>query len=158
MSKEKLQNEYQPKISNMKLKILSPFLILLCAIFACDPEPDLKDCSENPTENIKWLKELIEKENNTTDSNGLEIVQYNYKDQTVFLVEDCIKNCSDGLAIVYDCEQNVLCEFGGIAGLNTCPDFEDNATEKRFYFLQEKIILLMKDVKKKLLLIPRFLS
>ena len=123
----------------MKIKILYLITILLGTFFACDPEPDLKDCSDNPTENVGWLKELIKKENDSTyndsiNSNGLEIIQYYYKDQTVFYIRDCIKNCNDALDIVYDCEKNVLCEFGGIAGVNTCPDFEEKAISKKILF------------------------
>ena len=140
MSKKLQIKKINQNLNDMKLKILFTLLTVLSALFSCDPEPDLKDCSDNPIENVGWIKELIKKETDSTYndsiyiSNGLEIVQYNYKEQTVFLVEDCIKNCSDGLAIVYDCEQNVLCEFGGIAGLNTCPDFEANATNKKILF------------------------
>jgi len=28
----------------------------------------------------------------------------------------------------YDCEGNVICEFGGFDGRNTCPDFESNVS------------------------------
>ncbi len=32
---------------------------------------------------------------------------------------------------VYNCQGQVICQFGGIAGLNTCPDFYDTATDKK---------------------------
>lgn len=61
------------------------------------------------------------------------IAQYYYKGQTVILIDDC-SNCSDAMQEVYDCNGNVLCQFGGIAGLNTCPDFESKARFVRTLF------------------------
>ncbi|WP_303317645.1 hypothetical protein Q4Q34_17165 [Flavivirga abyssicola] len=108
--------------------------LFLCLIFfiGCsetDKAQTSKLCSDNPLENIDWLKELL----NNTDSNGLEIIQYDYKGQTVFSINSCL-NCADNLITVYDCKRNKVCEFGGIAGLNTCPDFETEATNKTVIF------------------------
>ena len=35
---------------------------------------------------------------------------------------------ADGLVLVYNCSGEVICEFGGIDGRNTCADFETEAT------------------------------
>lgn len=120
------------------MKIIIKGFILFVTLFtltSCDNEDDsLKRCSDNPLEEIKWLKELVDNENNTNNSMGLEIIEYVYKGQTVFMVDNCINNCSDSLVTVYDCEKNILCEFGGIAGLNTCPDFDSEAINKKILF------------------------
>ena len=110
------------------------FLILLTISFlGCsetdNEKPASKICLDNPLENIEWLKKLI----NNTDSNGTEVIQYNYKNQTVFSINNCL-NCSDNLITVYDCQRNKICEFGGITGLNTCPDFDTEATNKTTLF------------------------
>jgi len=113
------------------------YLLLPIVLFlSCEEEQDpVKNCDDNPLENIDWLKKLVDTENNTDaeNSNGLEITQYTYKKQTTFLINNCV-NCADNLTILYDCEQNKLCEFGGIAGVNTCPDFEKEATNKTVLF------------------------
>jgi len=83
---------------------------------------DFSLCEDNPIENIIWIKELVERQ--SMINNTLEITQYNYMGNTVFSVDTCPYNCSDSLINVYDCDQNLICEFGGIAGLNTCPDFD----------------------------------
>ncbi len=58
-----------------------------------------------------------------------EIYAYQYKGQTVFMVNSCT-NCSDSMAQVYTCGGQVICTFGGIAGLITCPDFDDVAVNR----------------------------
>lgn len=105
-------------------------LLLFCS---CDKDEQENTCGENPLENISWLKELVDNENNTDDTSGLEIIQYTYKNNTVFSVNDCI-NCADAITVVYDCEKNVLCEFGGIAGVNTCSDFYDEAIKESILY------------------------
>ena len=59
-----------------------------------------------------------------------QIIQYDYKNETVFLIDSC-NGCNDNLTIIYNCKGEIICEFGGIAGLNTCPDFEKQANNKR---------------------------
>jgi hypothetical protein len=67
-----------------------------------------------------------------TEQNGNkgEIIQYHYQGQTVYLVNTCL-DCSDSMAEVLDCQQNVVCRFGGIAGFNTCPDFSQKAKNEK---------------------------
>lgn len=115
----------------MKYSFLFIFLISFigCSEIGKDDNPSSKTCGEDPLENIEWLKELV----NNTDTNGLEIIQYNYKEQIVFSINSCL-NCADNLIVVFDCERNKVCEFGGIAGLNTCPDFDTEATNGTIIF------------------------
>lgn len=60
----------------------------------------------------------------------LEIYAYKYKGDTVFLVSSTCEQCADMMAHVYSCKGKTICQFGGIAGLNTCPDFSDLATNR----------------------------
>lgn len=126
---------YELHLVIKSISMRSTFLFLLLIFFLGCSEIDngnsqsSKTCSDDPLENIDWLKELI----NNTDSNGLEIIQYDYKEQTVFSINNCL-NCTDNLIVIYDCERNKICEFGGIAGLNTCPDFDSEATNKTIIF------------------------
>ena len=88
-------------------------------------------CSSGPKTDPYWracfdrsgLKELGDK------LPGNEIYAFKYKGQVVFLVGGC-DNCSDSMGQLYTCDGQVICLFGGIAGLNTCPDFNDTATDQ----------------------------
>lgn len=75
-----------------------------------------------------WVKELsatFEKENSHS-----QILEYTYNNKTVYFVSFCYQ-CPDAIDAVYDKENNKLCEFGGFVGLNTCPDFDQKATNKK---------------------------
>lgn len=116
----------------MKYNLLFLFFVIFFGCSDTDAEGlALKTCSDTPLETIDWLKDLI----NNTNSNGLEIVQYTYQEQTVFSINNCL-NCADNLIVVYDCKKNKVCEFGGIAGLNTCSDFDTKATNQTVIFTQ----------------------
>jgi hypothetical protein len=60
----------------------------------------------------------------------IEINAYRYKGAVVFGVDSTCTSCADMMGYVYSCTGEKICEFGGIAGLNTCPDFVDLATDK----------------------------
>ena len=114
----------------MKLKhILFSFFVTL--LFTSCETNEINNCgTETPLEDIAWLKELktnFEKDFSLTKR---RITQYNYKGNTVFMIEHCV-NCADSMATVFDCEKNEVCAFGGIAGVNTCPDFGKSATNKK---------------------------
>lgn len=112
------------------LLLLFPFLV------ACgDQSQDLnKTCSiKDPLKEIDWLKEIVATLDKRAGAQGSEIIQFVYQDQCVIMVNDCF-NCADNLVRVYDYEQNVICEFGGFAGLNTCIDFENEATDPQVLY------------------------
>lgn len=79
-------------------------------------------------ENSVWLDTIIS--NAKRGRNKGEVIQYNYNDETVFSINTCVE-CADAMTTVYNCAGETQCQFGGIAGLNTCPDFEDKATDKK---------------------------
>lgn len=113
---------------------LASFLLLILVVCAADRcreatrqgEPQTTNCNPDGTLPA-WLSELIK---SGPASNKSIIIQYKYTGQAVFSVNMCL-DCADAMTVVYDCDQNVVCQFGGIAGLNTCPDFEQNATRIR---------------------------
>ena len=76
----------------------------------------------------EWLKDIIEDAQESPQK--AEVIRYLYKGQTVYYINTC-KDCADSMADVYNCSGEVICQFGGIAGFNTCPDFEDKATDKK---------------------------
>ncbi len=84
--------------------------------------------SENPLDDIQWLKERKEILEMSTRIAGWQIVRYRYHGDYVFWIDDCY-HCPDGLISVYDCSGEVICEFGGIDGRNTCINFKTEATD-----------------------------
>jgi len=115
------------KINMKKLKLIVVCSILL-SIFSCDKNQDEKSQYEtdNPLEDISWLKE----KKHQLDSNDMpsQIIRYKYDGDYVFLIDPCVQ-CPDGLISVYNCDGDVICEFGGIDGRNTCLDFGIEATD-----------------------------
>jgi hypothetical protein len=83
---------------------------------------------ENPLDELDWLIKIVE--DNTDNPASAEIYRCIYNQQEGFLIDLCV-GCPDGLVQFYDCEGTVLCEFGGIDGRNTCPDFEENVSDKK---------------------------
>jgi len=113
---------------------MNNFIILL-GIIAASIGCKHNDPQNNATDLPQWVKDNIavfEKNNAKA-----EIDQMTYKGKTVFLVDPCVK-CPDDLVTVYDRDKNILCEFGGIAGLNTCRDFNSNIKDKVVLWPVEK--------------------
>ena len=86
--------------------------------------------TDNSLEDLAWLRNIKRAFEQSASAVKREIYQYTYEGNTVFLVDDCASNCNDALQVVYNCNGDIICEFGGIAGLNTCPNFLDTATNK----------------------------
>lgn len=112
----------------LELKVLVVAGLLFSA-FQCEAPSTLAEQESKHCANVDWLTSIIEGINTSTGVSG-EVIRYQYKGQTVYYVDTC-KGCADSMAIVYTCSGEVLCEFGGIAGFNTCPDFADKATGKK---------------------------
>jgi len=115
------------------LKLLAlTFLLLL--FLSCEEDnqeiQNLVQCEfENPLMDLDWLKEINCNLSKRAVPYGYQIFSYQYRGSTVFLIDPCY-NCRDSSASVFDCEGNGICEFGGIMGQNTCPDFSTEATHK----------------------------
>ena len=104
-------------------------LLLICSL-ACQKESvNPQVCPSNPLESISWLKEIHENFQKIAAPSANRIIQYEYKGACVFLIDPCYQ-CPDGLVVVYNSAKEIVCEFGSIAGLNTCPDFYELATNK----------------------------
>ncbi len=115
---------------NMK-KLASLFLIILLVntAFKCEsPAPVEPGDTAATCENSEWLKTIIA--NAKESGNKGEVIQYQYHGEKVFSINTCV-GCADAMTVVLDCAGETKCQFGGIAGFNTCPDFEDKATNKK---------------------------
>jgi hypothetical protein len=112
------------------VKILLVCILLLPCQFSCkEKEHGPGACgTDDPLENIQWLKELKTSLELSAKMAGAQIILYRYHGEDVFWINDCY-NCMDGLIQVYNCSGEVICQFGGIIGMNTCPDFFEEATD-----------------------------
>lgn len=81
----------------------------------------------DPLSELTWLKQMKDIFDFDMSGQRQSINLFIYNNQHVFKISNC-EGCADEMTIVYNCEGKKICEFGGIAGINTCPDFESNAT------------------------------
>lgn len=113
------------------LLLILPALVLAVA---CNSIP-ADDSGEQATktgiscEDNAWLEGMIQSLEEREDQKA-QIIRYRYNNETVYLVDDCL-GCADAMQIVYTCSGEEHCTFGGIAGLNTCPDFFEKATDRK---------------------------
>lgn len=110
------------------------FLFLFSVLFltSCPINDEVFNNScdvQNPIENLVWLKEIKTSFEQSSSATKRSIIQYKFKNKIVFLVDSC-NNCPDNLTTLYNCEGVKICEFGGIAGLNTCSGFDKEAKNK----------------------------
>lgn len=114
------------------MKISKTILLLITLLFfQCENTVDPEVCPD--AENKEWFSELKAEYSGHPDLK-VEIYSYLYNNQTVFAVDTVEPTCCDFMDVVYDCSGNVICQFGGIAGLNTCPDFAEKATNKKLIY------------------------
>ncbi len=87
-------------------------------------------CGVNdPLNELSWLLDIKTSFEQSAAPVKRKIYQYTYNANTVFLIDACL-GCSDSIQTIYDCSGTSICEFGGILGLNTCPDFSENSTNE----------------------------
>ena len=108
----------------------SLFIIILLSIslsaFTCEDSLSL------PCDNNEWLQDQVDAMKRNRSQDGI-IEQYEYEGQVVISINACV-GCADAMTIVYDCTGRELCKFGGIAGFNTCPEFDDVAVFVKVIF------------------------
>jgi hypothetical protein len=113
----------------MLIRYFTLFALACFLHLSCNPDKNGRVCgTDNPLEDLPWLKEVAFVMSANANMIGGQIIQYHYQGNYVFMVNDCY-GCLDGLITVHNCDGDVICEFGGIAGLNTCLDFQETATD-----------------------------
>ncbi len=109
--------------SMISVNLLMRFSIIACLLgfVATGCREEIKNtCNVRNPRDLPWLQKIIDQ--NRSNPTGARIVQYTYRGESVFLVNLC-EGCPDALTNVYNCKGEVICEFGGIDGRITCPDF-----------------------------------
>jgi len=131
------------------MKLNYVLLLVSMLLLSCteNEETTSQNCTENPLENIDWLSELVRNEALINRVGSIRITQYTFNNQIAFLIDDCIgEGCITNQATLFDCDQNILCEFGGIDQATTCPNFETEATNPVQLFPELRNSLCDKDV------------
>ena len=95
-------------------------------IFSSCQDHAISPCAMENEHADEWLRQKIESYKHGTKA---EIYSLTYNGKTVIEIKDCV-DCADGMTTIYNCSGTAICQFGGIAGLNTCPDFYQEATGK----------------------------
>lgn len=125
----------------MKINLILLFLLFSFFSFSCkktaekqSPPSQDEICNTlNPLEELSWLKEIKTMFELRGGAPGAQIIAYKYNGSDVFWIDDCF-GCDDNLIRIYNCTGEVICEMGGIAGLNTCPDFFEKASDSTMLF------------------------
>ena len=112
----------------MKTIVILLLLALTITAFQCESSRTVIPEESEYCENVDWLQTIIT--NAKQNSTKGEVIRFQYKGETVYYIDTC-KGCADNMSQVYNCSGEVICKFGGIAGFNTCPDFEATATQKK---------------------------
>jgi hypothetical protein len=115
----------------MKIKIFIPTVVffMLVLAYTCKSDENITpECNyDDPLNDIEWLNEKKQQLEMSMSMAGWQIIRYKYENEYVFLIDECFQ-CPDALTLVYNCDGNIICEFGGIDGRNTCPDFPGYAS------------------------------
>lgn len=112
---------------------ISFLTLLIVMIVSCKTTSNAQKSIEKPFEDILWLKELKEGFDKDSSIKKAMIIQYEYKNEIVYLVENCYQ-CPDGMSTVYNSKKEKVCEFGGIMGMSTCPDFSEKASKEKVIY------------------------
>ena len=110
-------------------------IISLSLLFSCETKDNINSqCdTDDPFTDIEWLGEIKQVFELRMGMAGAQIIRYQYNGDYVFWVDPCY-NCPDGIISIYNCQGEVICEFGGIDGRNTCPCFHNSATDSTMLF------------------------
>jgi hypothetical protein len=113
--------------------LVSVMMLSLLSCKTADKDQSSYCGSANPLEDIPWLKKIKTEMEMSERAAGGQIIGYSYKGDNVFWIDRCY-GCADDLIDVYNCQGEVICEFGGIAGMNTCIDFHSEAKDSTMLF------------------------
>lgn len=101
---------------------------------SCNEQKTPTDPWVNVCEDLVWLDSI----KGSIIQNGYTATIYltHYQDKRVFEVNACL-GCADFPTTVHDCEGTVMCTFGGLSGVNTCPDYGPAMEDKLLYWKKD---------------------
>ncbi|MBM3231854.1 hypothetical protein FJZ21_00550 [Candidatus Pacearchaeota archaeon] len=98
------------------------FLIVLVILVLISAYYSLNYSQE---ENLGWI------EGNLLNSEVVKVSECNYNSEEVYYFES--PECCDFINHLYNSKGEIICSFGGIAGTNTCPDFDISSCIKNIW-------------------------
>lgn len=119
------------------MKKYSILVVLMFLLSFCTKKEQKEPCFETDAFEIEWLNEAKQSLIEDTFAYDLpqSIVMYTYNEEKVFEVNSC-PDCPDAGVLILNCSKEEVCFFGGIGGLNTCPDFNEKATNKTVIYTE----------------------
>ncbi|AUC16667.1 hypothetical protein BTO06_16605 [Tenacibaculum sp. SZ-18] len=129
------------------MKTVLELICFTIILGSCNKGEEIKVISsfDNPIEQLFWLKKIKTGLEQSVAPVKTEIYEDTYKQERIIRVNSFV-GCSDSKTDVYNCGGNLMCKFGGIAGLNTCPDFDSQATNKKLLWKNHDQPKIDKDV------------
>lgn len=117
-----------------RFKYLFPIVIFLFSCSKSDNSIVYTCGTSDPIYSISWLNKIRKDFEETPQSSfKRQIVYYRYKEQDVFKISG-LQQSVDSPIYLYDCDQNIICTFGGILNNAPCPDFYSEATNERVLY------------------------
>lgn len=105
-------------------------LLLFMALAGCKGQAQTNKCYiDDPMEELEWLQDIVQRHKSLGVERKADIYEYTYHGEKLFLADMCV-GCPDFVTVVYNCHGDVVCQYGGITGKNTCPDLEEEAISK----------------------------
>ena len=104
------------------MKAILKSLIVMLVLMSCeglDLPGDLPSCIEDQ------IKAEV-RNSQVREPNKASVEAYLYQGEKVYIF-DPGSGYADWLFTAYNTKCEVICQFGGFAGMNTCPDFTENA-------------------------------
>jgi hypothetical protein len=103
---------------------------LLILVSSTDRSEEINTYNVNdPLEELAFLKDAKDSIDGIDCGGASSIIQYTFNLAVVFEVTIC-SQIADAQTLVYNYTGEVICTFGGIAGVNTCPYFYRKVTNK----------------------------
>lgn len=110
------------------MKTAYTILVLCLVIHGCNSD-ELQICKG--IDNQNWLTSLIDQHRESTER--VEFHSYVYRSRLVIAME-IVDNPCDVRNVIYDCSGKIICQLGCVGMINTCPDFSEEATNKKLIF------------------------
>ncbi|HCX22391.1 MAG: hypothetical protein CMB80_22390 [Flammeovirgaceae bacterium] len=117
------------RLTNPNMRAIYYLFFTVIVVSSCKEESE-GVCTSEPFEAYEWLSDI--RTNLDNSETVTSITQYVYNDNCVYEVN--YGAYVDALVIVYNEQGEEICKFGGIAGFNTCPDFDEKATNEKVIF------------------------
>ena len=111
--------------------VVAQVLFAIAVTFSsCKTNAQTDMCYVNDPMELEWLLDVIQRQKHLNVDRKADIYEYTYQNEKYFKADMCV-GCPDFIVVVYNCKGDVVCQSGGIMGGSNCPEFEEEAIDKR---------------------------